>query len=154
MSKYTPLHVHSDFSIGDSILSIEEYVNFAKANGFEAIAVTDHGSMSASFNLNSGCKAAGIKSILGIEAYCMTKEEFADKTNHSRQHMILLAKNLNGYKNLLKIHGLALRDTFYYRPVIMYEDLFENKQDIIVLSGHHCTVWLYCWQDTTGHYQR
>ena len=139
---YVPLHSHSDFSIGDSILTIPEYVSWAKMNGISAIALTDHGNMCGSFNLNDECLRAGIKSIIGIEAYCTYKEDFEklkDKESGiRREHVVLLAKNQKGYHDLLKLLGKSMRDSFYYRPIMFYEDVFASAGDIIFLSG--CTA--------------
>jgi DNA polymerase-3 subunit alpha len=137
MSKqYIPLHVHSDFSVSDSILSIDEYVNWAKENLISSIALTDHGSLSGAMYFDQQCLLNGIKPIIGIEAYCMFQNEF--KTEWKRDHLIIIAKNKQGYKDLLKLLGKSMRESYYYKPVIFYEDLFKYVGNLIVLTA--CTA--------------
>jgi DNA polymerase-3 subunit alpha len=128
-SIYVPLHCHSDFSVGDALLSIDEYVAWLKENKIPAAALTDHGSMSGAMHFNQKCLANGIKPIMGVEAYAQFRGEFEGE-EAGRDHFLLLAKNKSGYNKLLKLLGKAMRENFYYKPVIFYEDILSTD-DII-----------------------
>jgi DNA polymerase III subunit alpha len=138
MAHYIPWHIHTDFSNGDALLGVDEYVKWAQENNYPSIAVTDHGNLCASLYFNQVASKAGIKSIIGIEAYCAFKKEFesADKEEkRERDHCVLVAKNYQGYLDLCWLLGQAMRNTFYYKPIILYEELFKLNKNIIVSSA-------------------
>ena len=98
---YYPLHVHTSLgSIGDSILNISDYVSRAKDIGLTSLAITDHSSLAAMYNFIGECTKVGIKPIIGMEAYEVTNSEEKTKVFN---HLVLLAKNDTGLKNLLQI---------------------------------------------------
>lgn len=132
--EYLPLHVHSDYSIGDSILGVDEYANWAKENNFKSISITDHGSLCGSLIFNQVCLKKEIKPVIGLESYCLKEENFKDKDSR-REHLILIAKNKNGYNTLLRLHGKSMRDSFYYKPVLFYENLFDDYKDLIISTA-------------------
>lgn len=132
IKQYVLLHCHSHYSIGDSLLSIEEYVNWAKENGIKSAALTDHGNLCGAFEFNQECIKSEIKPLIGIESYCLFKNEF--KTDIKRNHIIILAKNKNGYHSILKLLGNSMRESFYYRPIFFYEDIFK-LEDVIISTA-------------------
>lgn len=138
MSHYLPLHVHTDFSNGDALLGVNEYVEWAKENEYPSIAVTDHGNLCASLYFNQVATKAGIKSIIGLEAYCAFKHEFESDNKEEkkeRDHFLLIAKNYQGYLDLCWLLGQAMRNSFYYKPIILYEELVKYNKNLIVSSA-------------------
>jgi DNA polymerase-3 subunit alpha len=136
-SKFTHLHVHSHYSLLDGLAKIEDLVPRAKELGFEALALTDHGSMHGIPEFYKKAKEAGLKPILGLEAYLAPESRFQKrpKIDDKRYHITLLAKNYEGYKNLLQINTKAHLEGFYYKPRIDKELLKEYHEGIIALSG-------------------
>ena len=135
--KFTHFHVHSQYSILDGAASIPNLVNKAIADGMTAISLTDHGNMFGIKLFYDTCKKKGIKPILGCEAYVarvsrFTKEKPIDR---SGEHLILLAKNLTGYQNLVKLTSAAYVDGYYYRPRIDKELLKQYHEGLIVSSA-------------------
>lgn len=136
LSKYYPLHVHlAQGSIGDSILKIKDYVARGKEYGLNALAVTDHGSLSAIYAFADECIKNNIKPIIGMEAYEASDISIKDKEHNERYHLVLLAKNQEGFKNLIKLHNIAATDGFYYKPRIDINLLKEYGKGLIGLSA-------------------
>ncbi len=137
-SKFVHLHTHSHYSLLDGMSKIDTMVEIAKKHGMSAMAITDHGNMYGAIEFYKACKGAGIKPIIGVEAY-MTAGSRKDKTTETGQkryyHLILLAKNLQGYKNLIKLVTLANMEGYYYKPRMDKEILREHSEGIIALSG-------------------
>lgn len=137
---FTHLHLHSIYSILDGIGTSLDYVKKAKEFGHTAIALTDHGRMSGVFKHQRDCLANGIKPIIGIEMY--TTPELVTMQEEKRlrgknTHLILLASNEIGYKNLLRLNYLSNKDEehFYYYPRISFKELFDNNEGIICGSA-------------------
>ncbi len=120
MDKFVHLHLHTEYSIGDSIVRINDLMNEAKRLGIEALAITDHGTMSGVHKFWSSARKHGIKPIIGCELYV--------KDQKSRNHLTVLAKNKDGYLSLVKAVNIANSKGFEDK------DLFDLK-DVIVLSG-------------------
>ena len=141
MEKFVQLHIHNSMgSLLDGIASPEDYAKRAKEYGHEALAVTDHGRLIALYNHQQSCLKYGIKPIFGMEAYLtdeLIHEEDGKRKRTHANHLILLVKNEQGYKNLLKLNYFSNKDTdhFYYLPRITHEELFENKDGLIVGSA-------------------
>lgn len=133
--KYTPLHVHSHYSLLDGLAKIDDLVNKAKEDGMTALALTDHGVMYGAIEFYQKCKEAGIKPIIGVEAYVVQDRRIKDILEEDRFHLILLAKNFEGYKNLIKLTSLAHLEGFYYKPRIDYKDLEKYGKDLVALSA-------------------
>jgi DNA polymerase-3 subunit alpha len=134
--KFVHLHVHSHYSLLDGLAKLEDLVQKAAADGMPALALTDHGVMYGAVEFYQKCKKAGIKPIIGVEAYIaengrLTKEVGREK----RYHVILLAKNNIGYKNLIKLTTIAHLEGFYYKPRIDWEVLRQYHEGIICLSA-------------------
>jgi DNA polymerase-3 subunit alpha len=137
MSKYTHLHVHSHYSLLDGLSKIDELVLAAKNLGMESLALTDHGVMYGAIQFYNTCKDAGIKPIIGIEAYVAprTLSDKNGKIDSDYFHLTLLAANEAGYKNLLKLTTIAHLDGFYYKPRIDLAVLKQHSEGLIALSG-------------------
>ena len=135
--KFTHLHVHSHYSLLDGLSKIDALVNRAKELGMEALSLTDHGVMYGIIEFYNACLDAGIKPIVGIEAYIAprTLQDKEGKIDSDYFHLTLLAKNDAGYKNLLKLTTIAHIDGFYYKPRIDLETLKQHSEGLICLSG-------------------
>ncbi len=129
---FTHLHVHSQYSILDGAAPISGLVKKAKGDGMKALALTDHGNMFGIKDFHQACKGADIKPILGCEAYLVDDISKKDKTNY---HIILLAKNEKGYKNLLKLISIANIEGMYYKPRIDKPSLKKYREGLIVSTA-------------------
>ena len=130
---FVHLHLHTEYSLLDGVGRIEEYLERAKSLNMKAIAITDHGNMYGAIEFYKCAMKKGIKPIIGIEAYV---SEFEMEKKEGRNfHLILLAKNLTGYKNLLKISSVGFLKGFYYRPRVDKEFLKKHSEGIIALSA-------------------
>src|SRR3989338_6141796 len=139
MSKFIHLHTHSHYSLLDGLSKLEDLVALAKQDGMEALALTDHGNMYGAIEFYKLAKKEGLKPILGVEAY-MTAGSRLDKTTEENgtkryYHLTLLAKNLEGYKNLIKLVTLANLEGYYYKPRMDKEILRQYSGGLIALSG-------------------
>jgi len=144
-STFCHLHLHTHIgSQLDGVGDPEQYAKLAKEMGHPAIAVTDHGKMNAFFKHQEACLKHGIKPIFGVEAYVEFELERTEKKagkvkriRNENMHLILLAKNEVGYKNLLKLNYLSNADEqhFYYRNHILIKEIFEHKEGLIIGSG-------------------
>jgi len=142
MSNFTHLHVHSQYSVMDGLNTPLELMNAAKNLGQTAIAITDHGTLSGHRDMQKAAMETGIKPILGIEAYISATDRF-DKRDTSKRddntsifnHIILLAQNKQGLKNLNKLSEIAWTEGYYHKPRIDREILAEYKEGLIILSG-------------------
>src|SRR3989344_8177515 len=137
MPKFTHLHVHSHFSLLDGLSKIDELVSRAKELGMDSLALTDHGVMYGAVQFFNACQEAGIKPIVGIEAYIAprTLQDKEGKIDSDYYHLTLLAANQAGYKNLLKLTTIAHIDGFYYKPRIDLETLKKHSEGLVCLSG-------------------
>ena len=120
---FVHIHNHTEYSLLDGANRIPDMVARAKELGMEALAITDHGVMFGVMEFFFECKKQGIKPILGMEAYVApdgrhVKAGREDKQNY---HLLLLAKNIEGYRNLCKLHSVAALEGFYYKPRIDHE---------------------------------
>ena len=137
MSKFVHLHIHSEFSLLDGANRIKDLPVRAKELGMDAIAITDHGVMFGAIDFYKACKKEGVKPIIGCEVYVAPRSR-TDKQpgidNHY-YHLILLAKNNEGYKNLSKLVSLSFVDGYYYKPRIDSEILEKYHEGLICLSA-------------------
>ena len=136
MKPFVHLHVHTQYSLLDGAARIDDLIARAKALGQTAIAITDHGVMYGVIDFYRACKKAGIKPILGMEAY-VTKGDYTVKMGKERDsaHLVLLAKNEVGYQNLMLLSSEAFTNGFYYRPRIDYALLAKHSEGLICLSA-------------------
>lgn len=133
MDKFVHLHTHSTYSFTDGYGLPEQYINRAVELGQPALGVTDHGNISVHYKWYKGCNKAGIKPILGCEMYIVNNKD--DVHEREYHHIILLVKDNEGYRNLMKLVTKAWCEQFYYKPRITFDDLFEHQKGLIVLSG-------------------
>lgn len=134
---FTHLHLHTEYSLLDATIRLPDLVNKLSQSGMSACAITDHGNMYGVMKFKNAMKEAGLKPILGCEIYIaprgMDQKDFGIDNKYN--HMVLLAKNLQGYKNLIKIVSIAHMEGFYYKPRIDFETLTKYTEGIIALSG-------------------
>ena len=137
MSNFVHLHVHSEYSLLDGAARIKDLTARAKELGFEALALTDHGSMYGVIAFYQACMAEGIKPLIGMEAYVAPRSrlEKQGKADREYAHLILIAKNETGYRNLSLLSSLAFTEGFYYKPRIDYDLLSEHCDGLICLSA-------------------
>lgn len=138
MSEFVHLHNHTHYSLLDSITTVDELVAEAKNDNQHAIALTDHGVMFGLIEFYKKCKSKNIKPILGVEAYMANGSRFErsnrkDKKNY--YHVILLAKKVTGYKNIMRMTSLANIEGFHYKPRIDEELLNEYHEGVICTSA-------------------
>ncbi|SUU92615.1 DNA polymerase III subunit alpha [Anaerococcus octavius] len=135
-NKFTHLHVHTEYSLLDGFSRIDKLIEKAKSFGMDSLAITDHGQMYGVIEFYKKATAAGIKPIIGCEVYVSEKDHLIkDPTNKRYYHLILLAKNNNGYQNLLKIVSEAYVNGYYYKPRVDFEFIKRYSEDIIALSA-------------------
>jgi len=137
-SDYVHLHVHSQYSLLDGACKIDGLVEAAKRNNMPALAITDHGNLFGLIEFYEACQKAGVKPILGVETYVAPGsrlEKEAKGISDASYHLILLAKDLDGYKNLLKLISIANLEGFYYRPRIDKEVLAKHSKGLMCLSS-------------------
>ena len=137
MPEFTHLHVHTQYSILDGAAGIKKLLARAKELEMTALAITDHGNMFGVKEFHNAAHAAGIKPILGCEVYVAARSRFdkTEKEDRSGDHLILLAKNLDGYHNLIKMVSYAWTEGFYYSPRIDKELLEKYHEGIICCSA-------------------
>lgn len=125
------LHVHSIYSMRDSLCRPKEIAKKAKEYGMESIALTDHGTMAGIPYFVEACKEQGVKPIIGCEFYVASGAEDRERP----RHLVLLAKNIQGYKNLLHLSYMAATEMFYYKPRILIDWLEDKAKDLVCLTA-------------------
>ena len=137
MTAFSHLHVHTQYSILDGASNISLLIEKVKSLGMEAIAITDHGNMFGVKEFHSTATKKGVKPIIGCEIYVAKRSiaEVTGKEDRSGDHLILLAKNLTGYKNLIKLISTAWIKGFYYKPRIDKELLAKYHEGLIASSA-------------------
>ena len=137
MSNFVHLHLHTQYSILDGASKIDELVVKASEMGMKAVAITDHGNMFGVKEFHNQVTAGGLKPIIGCETYVARRsiEENSTKDDRSGDHLILLAKNITGYRNLVKLISLSWTKGFYYRPRIDKTLLRQYSEGLIATSA-------------------
>jgi DNA polymerase-3 subunit alpha len=135
--QYVHLHTHSHYSLLDGLSKVPELVKRAKELGMPALALTDHGALYGAIEFYNECRKAGIKPIVGVEAYIAERTRFDKEPSidGKRYHLTLLAKNNAGYRNLMKLVSKSNIEGFYYKPRMDTDLLKEHSEGIICLSG-------------------
>ncbi len=133
---FSHLHVHTEYSLLDGMCRIPHLVERAGALGMESLALTDHGVMYGAIEFYLAAKEAGIKPIIGCEVYLAPNSRFSrDASDKNNYHLILLAKNQGGYRNLIQLTTKAHLEGFYYKPRVDKELLEQHHQGLIALSA-------------------
>ncbi len=134
---FTHLHLHTEYSLLDGTIKITDLVEKLKANGMKSCAITDHGVMYGVYKFVKTLKAEGIKPIIGCEIYVSfrshTQKEMG--VDNKYYHLVLLAKDLIGYKNLMKLVSIGHMEGFYYKPRVSFELLEKYSEGIIALTA-------------------
>ncbi len=137
MSKFVHLHVHTEYSLLDGLSNIKKLINHVKENGMNSVAITDHGVMYGEIEFYKEAKKQEIKPILGMEGYITAGNlrERAEKGRTQNFHLLLLAKNNEGYQNLMKLSSIAHLEGYYYRPRFDRETLKKYSKGLICTSS-------------------
>src|SRR6266404_6361309 len=139
MSQFVHLHLHTDYSMLDGACDVEKLCHRAKELGMPAVAMTDHGNIFGAVHFVNAAKAAGIKPIIGCELYVCKKDdhriERTPPEGDTYNHLLVLAENEEGYRNLVKITSESSLHGFYYKPRVSKKFLAEHSKGLIGLSG-------------------
>ncbi|MBO5995150.1 MAG: PHP domain-containing protein, partial [Firmicutes bacterium] len=129
---YTHLHLHTEYSLLDGAARIKDVVARAKELGMTSLAVTDHGAMFGVVDFYKECKAQGIKPIIGCEVYTAARSHLDKEADLDKRqgHLILLAKNEIGYRNLIKIVSIGYTEGYYYKPRIDHDVLRTHSEGL------------------------
>ena len=134
---FVHLHTHTEFSLLDGACRIKDLVKKAVECDMPSLAITDHGAMYGNITFYSEAREAGIKPILGCEVYVATESRLRrdPRLDKDQYHLVLLAKNANGYKNLIKLVSIAFSEGFYYKPRVDKELLAQYSSDLIAMTA-------------------
>ena len=138
MTEFVHLHNHTDYSLLDGAMKIDDMVAKAKSLGMTSIAITDHGNMFGAINFYNKCIESGIKPIVGCEFYMAEgsrKVKSGTEFGNKYYHLILLAKDNTGYRNLMKLNSTAYLDGYYYKPRIDFEVLEQFHEGLVCSSA-------------------
>ncbi len=134
MTDFVHLHLHTEYSLLDGAAKVEDLVEHMVKNGIDACAVTDHGNMYATLYFAEECQKRGLKYIIGCELY-MTDDRFVKEPGTKTEHLILLAKNKTGYRNIVWLDSMSYIEGFYGKPRMDYKTLKEHSEGVICLSA-------------------
>ena len=136
-NKFVHLHVHTEYSLLDGFSRLKKLINRCKELNMDAIAITDHGWMFGAIDFYKEAKKAGIKPIIGCEVYTAARSLNDKDPNYdkSQGHLVLLAENMTGYSNLIKMVSKSYVEGFYYKPRVDMEELRQHSEGIIALSA-------------------
>ena len=135
MSDFVHLHCHTEYSLLDGLSKISRLVKRAKELDMSAVAITDHGVMYGAIDFYKECKKAGIKPLIGMEGYVTTGDHTKKEGKAENNHILLIAKDMTGYKNLMQITTIGHLEGFYYRPRVSREILRQYSQGLICTSA-------------------
>src|SRR5512141_2463093 len=139
MSDFVHLHLHSDYSMLDGACDVTELCKRVKQLGMPAVAMTDHGNIFGAVSFFNAAKNEGVKPIIGCELYICKKDDHDIKRmppdGDTYNHLLVLAENEEGYRNLVKITSEASLKGFYYKPRVSKKFLAEHSRGLIGLSG-------------------
>jgi len=141
-ARFTHLHTHSHYSLLEALPQVDKLVKFAKSQGAEALALTDNANMFGAIEFAQECEKAGIKPIFGYDAFVAveTIELKRHRIDDKNARLVLLAENMEGYKNLMKLASVAYLDGFYYRPRIDRNLLRQHGKGLIALAGSRSDI--------------
>jgi len=143
---YTPLHVHSDYSLLDGLMSTKELVNRVKKNNMSHVALTDHGTMRGLIDFYYECSTANITPVLGEEFYFTEDRRSKEEQLNGKAyyHTTILAENVQGWKNMISLTTQAANSGFYYKPRIDYELIERYHEGIFMGSGCFGSIFSFC----------
>jgi len=146
MNNWTALHCHSHYSLLDGLTKPDQLAKRAKELGHKSIALTDHGTISGAISFNKACVAQEIKPIIGCEFYLSNQNAtIHEKQNAKHSHLCVLAKNIDGWSELIKLSSLSnSKDYFYYKPRLNIEDFSLYTKNLVAFSGHPGTELARC----------
>ncbi len=152
--QFCHLHNHTEYSLLDGANRIPDMVKYAKSMGMEALAISDHGVMFGVMEFYLECKKAGIKPLLGVEAYVAPQgiHKRGGRADNEYFHLLLLAKDLEGYRNLCKLSSIAALEGYYYKPRIDHEILRAHSKGLIGTSA--CLGSEVCQELMKGDYTK
>lgn len=135
--RFAHLHTHSHYSLLQALPKLDELVKFAKADGHEALALTDNGNMYGALEFYKECKKKEIKPIIGVDAYVTPRSRHSKvaATDKERYRLVLLAKDVSGYRSLLKLVSISNLEGFYYKPRMDFEILEQYKEGLVAISS-------------------
>src|SRR5437016_583235 len=155
MSQFVHLHLHTDYSMLDGACDVEKLVQRVAELGMPAVAMTDHGNIFGAVHFVNAAKAAGVKPIVGCELYVCKKDdhniERTPPEGDTYNHLLVLAENEEGYRNLIKITSEASLHGFYYKPRVSKKFLADHSKGLIGLSG--CLAGEVCEHLLAGKYE-
>ncbi len=134
-TNFTHLHLHTQYSLLDGLSKNKDIIAACKKYGMDSIAITDHGAMYGVIHFYNDLKEAGLKPIIGCEVYYTSGSRHDKSKSHPTYHLLLLAKNMAGYRHLIKLVSLAHLEGFYYKPRIDWEILQQYHQGLIATTG-------------------
>jgi len=137
-AEFVHLHVHTSYSLLDGACRIQDLTEHAVKLKFPALAITDHGSMFGVVDFYKSARSVGIKPIIGQEFYIAPRSRFdrqADSNGESAYHLVLLARDLTGYQNLIKLSSISFLEGFYRKPRIDRECLAQHREGLVALSA-------------------
>jgi DNA polymerase-3 subunit alpha len=132
--EFTHLHLHTEYSLLDGAISLDRLIKFGKDHDLKSLAITDHGNIFGAVKFFQKAKKAGIKPILGIEAY-LTDDATVKNAQNKYYHVIILVQNSVGYRNLCKLISFSFQQGFYFKPRIDYAILQKHAEGLIILSA-------------------
>ena len=124
---FVHLHTHTEYSLLDGMSRLSEITGIAARDGMPAVAITDHGNLFGALKFHRAAREAGVKPILGCEAYVAPGGHREQNPDSENQHLVLLARNLTGYRNLMRLSSIAHHRGFYFKP----------RLDLALLAAHH-----------------
>ena len=153
MSEFTHLHLHTEYSLLDGACDVHKLIDRVAALGQKSVAMTDHGNIYGAVHFFNAAKAKGIKPILGCELYiCKADDHRAETPNDQYNHLLVLAENEEGYRNLIRLTSEASLHGFYRKPRVSKKFLAQNSKGLIGFSG--CLSGELCEELTAGRYEK
>src|ERR1700740_1581050 len=153
MAEFTHLHLHTEYSLPDGACDVTKLIDRVAKLGQKSVAMTDHGNIYGAVHFFNAAKAKGIKPILGCELYvCKAEDHRAETPNDQYNHLLVLAENEEGYRNLIRLTSEASLHGFYRKPRVSKRYLAENSKGLIGFSGG---LGGGLWEDMmAGHYDK
>src|SRR6516162_7609396 len=153
MQEFTHLHLHTEYSLLDGACDVHKLIDRVAALGQKSVAMTDHGNIYGAVHFFNAAKAKGIRPILGCELYiCKAEDHRAETPNDQYNHLLVLAENEEGYRNLIRLMSEASLHGFYRKPRVSKKFLAENAKGLIGFSG--CLSGELCEELMAGNYEK